>query len=118
MRTRGDKRPNRRNDRKVLVAEESNRNWADTDLDSSSSSSSSSDNEHEEVHCLMADQTSDDEISEPWNKKGKDSIGYDRPESSKSGWLKNRLDKEKAKSGSKSFVRSQQRRGSKKVKSE
>ncbi|KZV53635.1 hypothetical protein F511_29821 [Dorcoceras hygrometricum] len=41
-----------------------------------------------------------------------------RPESSKSGWLKNRLDKEKAKAGSKSFVQNQQRRGSKKVKSE
>ncbi|KZV28566.1 hypothetical protein F511_39267 [Dorcoceras hygrometricum] len=61
MRTRGDKRPSRKNDRKVLVAEESNRNWADTDSDSSSSSSSSSDSEQEEFHCLMADQTSDDE---------------------------------------------------------
>ncbi|KZV55980.1 patatin-like protein 2 [Dorcoceras hygrometricum] len=63
MRTRGDKRPSRKNDRKVLVAEESNRNWDDTDSDSSSSSSSSSDSEQEEVHCLMADQTSYDEIS-------------------------------------------------------
>ncbi|KZV50841.1 hypothetical protein F511_20995 [Dorcoceras hygrometricum] len=62
MRTRGDKRPSRKNDRKVLVAEESNRNWADTDSDASSSSSSSSDSEQEEVHCLMADQTSDDEV--------------------------------------------------------
>ncbi|KZV26266.1 hypothetical protein F511_43039 [Dorcoceras hygrometricum] len=62
MRTRGDKRPSRKNDRKVLVAEESNRNWADTDSDSSSSSSSSSDSEQEEVYCLMADQTSDDEV--------------------------------------------------------
>ncbi|KZV53581.1 3,5-epimerase/4-reductase [Dorcoceras hygrometricum] len=118
MRTRGDKRPSRKNDRKVLVAEESNRNWADTDSDSSSSSSSSSDSEHEEVHCLMADQTSDDEISELLNKKGKAGIGYDRPESSKSGWIKNRLDKEKAKAGSKSLVQNQQIRDSKKVKSE
>ncbi|KZT76865.1 hypothetical protein F511_46110 [Dorcoceras hygrometricum] len=62
MSTRGDKRPNRKNDRKVLVAEESNKNWADTDSDSTSSSSSSSDSEQEEVHCLMADQTSDDEV--------------------------------------------------------
>ncbi|KZV41278.1 hypothetical protein F511_40341 [Dorcoceras hygrometricum] len=62
MRKRGDKRPSRKNDRKVLVAEESNRNWADSDSDSSSSSSSSSDSEQEEVHCLMADQTSDDEV--------------------------------------------------------
>ncbi|KZV21396.1 hypothetical protein F511_18562 [Dorcoceras hygrometricum] len=51
-----------KNDRKVLVAEEINRNWADTDSDFSSSSSSSSDSEQKEVHCLMADQTSDDEV--------------------------------------------------------
>ncbi|KZV52413.1 hypothetical protein F511_33082 [Dorcoceras hygrometricum] len=62
MRTRGDKRPSRKNDHKVLVAEESNKNWADTDSDSTSSSSSSSDSEQEEVHCLMADQTSNDEV--------------------------------------------------------
>ncbi|KZV33673.1 hypothetical protein F511_33579 [Dorcoceras hygrometricum] len=62
MRTRGDKRPSCKNDRKVMVAEERNRNWADTDSDSSSSSSSSSDSEQDEVHCLMADQTSDDEV--------------------------------------------------------
>ncbi|KZV18784.1 hypothetical protein F511_37494 [Dorcoceras hygrometricum] len=63
MRTRGDKRPSRKNDRKVLVAEESNKSCADTDSDSTSSSSSSSDSEQEEVHCLMADQTSDEESS-------------------------------------------------------
>ncbi|KZV21336.1 hypothetical protein F511_13109 [Dorcoceras hygrometricum] len=62
MRTRGDKRPSRKNDRKVLVAEESNKSWADNDLDSTSSSSSSSDSEQEEVHCLMADQILDDEV--------------------------------------------------------
>ncbi|KZV56629.1 hypothetical protein F511_42508 [Dorcoceras hygrometricum] len=63
MRTRSDRRPNRNNDRKVLVAEESTKSWADTDSDTSSSSnSSSSDSEQEEVHCLMADQTSDDEV--------------------------------------------------------
>ncbi|KZV52187.1 hypothetical protein F511_07142 [Dorcoceras hygrometricum] len=62
MRTRGDKRPNRKNDRKVLMAEESTKSWADTDSDSSSNSSSSSDSEQKEVHCLMADQTSDDEV--------------------------------------------------------
>ncbi|KZV30695.1 hypothetical protein F511_19488 [Dorcoceras hygrometricum] len=42
MRTRTDIRPNRKNDRKVLMAEESTKIWADTDSDSSSSSSSSS----------------------------------------------------------------------------
>ncbi|KZV24107.1 hypothetical protein F511_41709 [Dorcoceras hygrometricum] len=62
MRTRGDKRSRRKHDRKVLVADESTKSWADTDSESSSSSSSSSDSEQEEVHCLMADQTSDDEV--------------------------------------------------------
>ncbi|KZV55820.1 hypothetical protein F511_20885 [Dorcoceras hygrometricum] len=62
MRTRCDKTPSRKNDRKVLMAEESNKSWADTDSDSSSSSSSSSDSEQEEVHYLMANQTSDDEV--------------------------------------------------------
>ncbi|KZV18693.1 hypothetical protein F511_14203 [Dorcoceras hygrometricum] len=56
-------------------------------------------------------------ISEMLNKKGKVGIGYDRPESSKSGWLKNKLDKEKEKAGSKSFVQNQQRHGSRKIKS-
>ncbi|KZV30768.1 hypothetical protein F511_37611 [Dorcoceras hygrometricum] len=60
--TIANKRPSRKNDRKVLVAEERNKNWADTDTDSSSSSSSSSDSEQEEVHCLMANQTSEDEV--------------------------------------------------------
>ncbi|KZV49436.1 cell division control protein 2C [Dorcoceras hygrometricum] len=63
MRARADKKPSRKYDRKVLVAEESTKSWADTDSESSSSSSSSSDSEQEEVHCLMADQTSDDEVS-------------------------------------------------------
>ncbi|KZV55474.1 hypothetical protein F511_15256 [Dorcoceras hygrometricum] len=63
MRTRPERRPNRKNDRKVLMEEESSKSWADTDSDSSSSSSSSSsDSEQEEVHCLMADQTLDDEV--------------------------------------------------------
>ncbi|KZV17877.1 hypothetical protein F511_02724 [Dorcoceras hygrometricum] len=42
--------------------EESTKSWADTDSDSTSSSSSYSNSEQEEVHCLMADQTSDDEV--------------------------------------------------------
>ncbi|KZV35815.1 hypothetical protein F511_09516 [Dorcoceras hygrometricum] len=63
MRARADKKPSRKYDRKVLVAEESTKSWEDTDSESSSSSSSSSDSEQEEVHCLMADQTSDDELS-------------------------------------------------------
>ncbi|KZV18892.1 hypothetical protein F511_23325 [Dorcoceras hygrometricum] len=61
MRARTDKKPSRKYDRKVLVAEERTKRWVDTDSDSTSSSSSSSDSEQEEVHCLMADQTSDGE---------------------------------------------------------
>ncbi|KZV38991.1 hypothetical protein F511_15926 [Dorcoceras hygrometricum] len=62
MRMKSDKRPSRKHDRKVLMAEESTKSWADSDSESSSSSSSSSDSDQEEVHCLMADQTSDDEV--------------------------------------------------------
>ncbi|KZV20906.1 hypothetical protein F511_14920 [Dorcoceras hygrometricum] len=43
MRMKSGKRPSRKHDRKVLMAEESTKSWADTDSDSSSSSSSSSD---------------------------------------------------------------------------
>ncbi|KZV26664.1 hypothetical protein F511_34754 [Dorcoceras hygrometricum] len=60
--TRADKKPSRNYDRKVLVAEESTKSWADSDSDSTSSSSSSCDSEQEEVHCLMADQSTDDEV--------------------------------------------------------
>ncbi|KZV20390.1 hypothetical protein F511_31416 [Dorcoceras hygrometricum] len=59
-RNRLEKRPNKKNDRKVLVAEERNRNWADSDYESTSSSSSS-ESEQEEVHFLMANQTTEDE---------------------------------------------------------
>ncbi|KZV50089.1 hypothetical protein F511_21324 [Dorcoceras hygrometricum] len=62
MKTNRNKRFSRKNDRKVLVAEESTKSWADSDSDSSSSSSSSSGSEQEEVHCFMADQTDDDEV--------------------------------------------------------
>ncbi|KZV44257.1 hypothetical protein F511_10376 [Dorcoceras hygrometricum] len=41
---------------------ESNKNWADSDAETTSSSSSSSDSEQEEVHCLMANQTTEDEV--------------------------------------------------------
>ncbi|KZV45746.1 hypothetical protein F511_41816 [Dorcoceras hygrometricum] len=227
MRTRSEKRPNRKNDRKVLVAEESNKNWVDSDSDSTSSSSSSSDIEPEEVHCLMANQTTnedelfdfsnteftredlintlnemvheyrklsqtfeevkaenkglknssvepstaqlgetnslktelsfnagesssretstqsdlasdkfkkmnfvkasmiqnayesvkyDDQTSGQLNQKGKAGIGYIRPENYKPSWL-NRLVKDKAKAGSKSYVPNQSKHGSKKVKS-
>ncbi|KZV22646.1 hypothetical protein F511_44106 [Dorcoceras hygrometricum] len=64
MRMRSDKKPSSKHDRKVLVAEESTKSWADSDSESSSNSSSSSDSEQEEVHCLMVDQTSDDKNDE------------------------------------------------------
>ncbi|KZV18833.1 hypothetical protein F511_09656 [Dorcoceras hygrometricum] len=70
MRTRSEKRPNRKNDRKVIVAEESNKKWVDSYSDSISSSSSSSDSEPEEVHCLMANQTTtEDEVFNFSNSK-------------------------------------------------
>ncbi|KZV25888.1 hypothetical protein F511_31233 [Dorcoceras hygrometricum] len=59
----------------------------------------------------------DDQNSSKLNQKGKAGIGFLRPENSKPSWLKNRLDKDKAKAGSKSFVSHQPRRSSKKVKS-
>ncbi|KZV33717.1 Phytoalexin-deficient 4-2 protein [Dorcoceras hygrometricum] len=62
MKTNNNKRFSRKHDRKVLVAEESTKSWADSDSDSSSSSSSSSESEQEEVHCFMADQTDEDEV--------------------------------------------------------
>ncbi|KZV15855.1 hypothetical protein F511_10951 [Dorcoceras hygrometricum] len=153
------------------MAEESTKSWADTESDSSSSSSSSSDSEQEEVHCLMADKTSDDEpasdrtglgfnssetsegetstqsrlvydkfnkmsfvkanviydpcesmkyddqTSHKLNHKPKAGIGFQRPENSNPSWLKKKLDKDKAKAGSKSFVPNQPRRNSTKVKS-
>ncbi|KZV49816.1 serine carboxypeptidase-like 20 [Dorcoceras hygrometricum] len=60
---RFEKRPNRKNDRKVLVAEESNKNWADLDSETTSINSSS-ESEQEDVHCLMTNQTIDDETFE------------------------------------------------------
>ncbi|KZV28035.1 filament-like plant protein 7 [Dorcoceras hygrometricum] len=57
----------------------------------------------------------DDQNSSKLNQKGKAGIGYLRLENSKTSWLENRLDKDKAKVGSKSFVSHQPRRSSKKV---
>ncbi|KZV32069.1 hypothetical protein F511_30582 [Dorcoceras hygrometricum] len=62
MKNRNNKRFSCKHDRKVLVAEESTKSWADSDSDTSSSSSSSSESEQEEVHCFMADQTDEDEV--------------------------------------------------------
>ncbi|KZV49396.1 hypothetical protein F511_29304 [Dorcoceras hygrometricum] len=61
--------------------------------------------------------TYNDQTSQKWNHKGKTGIGYQRPENSKPSWLKNKLDKDKSKAGSKSFAPNQPRRNSTKVKS-
>ncbi|KZV24057.1 hypothetical protein F511_41330 [Dorcoceras hygrometricum] len=57
------------NDRKVFVAEESNKHWADSYSDYTSSSSSSSDSEQEEVNCLMANDSMEDEVFDFSNDK-------------------------------------------------
>ncbi|KZV40369.1 hypothetical protein F511_01691 [Dorcoceras hygrometricum] len=61
--------------------------------------------------------TYDDQTSHKLNHKGKAGMGSQRPENSKPSWLKNKLDKDKAKAGSKSFAPNQPRRKSTKVKS-
>ncbi|KZV55147.1 hypothetical protein F511_30337 [Dorcoceras hygrometricum] len=59
----------------------------------------------------------DDQNSSQPNQKGKAGIGYSKPENSKPRWLKNKLDKDKAKADRKSFVPNQSWRSSTKVKS-
>ncbi|KZV21217.1 hypothetical protein F511_17951 [Dorcoceras hygrometricum] len=70
------------------------------------------------IHDTYESVKYNDQISRQLNQKGKAGIGYVRPENTKSSWIKNRLDRDKAKAGSKSSVQNQQRRGSRKVKSE
>ncbi|KZV50097.1 hypothetical protein F511_18080 [Dorcoceras hygrometricum] len=59
----------------------------------------------------------DDQNSSQLNQKGKAGIGYSKPENSKPSWIKNKLDKDKAKAGRKSFISNQSWRSSTKVKS-
>ncbi|KZV42831.1 putative tRNA modification GTPase MnmE [Dorcoceras hygrometricum] len=61
--------------------------------------------------------TFDDQNSPKLSDNGKAGIGFQRPENSKPSWLKNKLDKDKAKAGSKSFVPNQPRHNSRKEKS-
>ncbi|KZV30621.1 hypothetical protein F511_44069 [Dorcoceras hygrometricum] len=61
--------------------------------------------------------TFDDHNSPKLSDNGKVGIGFQRPENSKPSWLKNKLDKDKAKAGSKSFVPNQPRHNSRKAKS-
>ncbi|KZV30817.1 mucin-2-like [Dorcoceras hygrometricum] len=59
----------------------------------------------------------DDQNSPKLSDNGKACIGFQGPGNSKPSWLKNKLDKDKAKAGSKSFVPNQPRRNSRKAKS-
>ncbi|KZV19816.1 hypothetical protein F511_29382 [Dorcoceras hygrometricum] len=61
--------------------------------------------------------TFDDQNSPKLNDNGKAGIGFSKPENSKTSWLKNKLDKDKAKAGRKPFVPNQPWRSSTKVKS-
>ncbi|KZV24674.1 hypothetical protein F511_36846 [Dorcoceras hygrometricum] len=61
--------------------------------------------------------TFDDKNSPKLSDNGKAGIGFSKPEKSKPSWLKNRLDKDKAKAGRKPFVPNQPWRSSTKVKS-
>ncbi|KZV52772.1 hypothetical protein F511_40233 [Dorcoceras hygrometricum] len=58
-----------------------------------------------------------DQNSPKLSDNGKAGIGFQRPENSKPNWLKNKLDKDKSKAGSKSFVPNQPRHNSRKAKS-
>ncbi|KZV36547.1 hypothetical protein F511_44091 [Dorcoceras hygrometricum] len=59
----------------------------------------------------------DNQNSPKLSENGKAGIGFSKPESFKPNWLKNRLDKDKAKAGQKPFVPNQSWNNSKKVKS-
>ncbi|KZV40810.1 hypothetical protein F511_19637 [Dorcoceras hygrometricum] len=69
--------------------------------------------------CLESIRYDDQDTSQLDRKgKGKVGVGYQRPENSKPGWLKNKLNKDKAKAGPKFFVPNQPRHYSKKAKTE
>ncbi|KZV17654.1 hypothetical protein F511_25425 [Dorcoceras hygrometricum] len=59
----------------------------------------------------------DNQNSPMLNENGKAGIGFSKPESFKPDWLKNRLEKDKAKASPKPFVHNQSWHNSKKVKS-
>ncbi|KZV13856.1 hypothetical protein F511_44932 [Dorcoceras hygrometricum] len=69
------------------------------------------------IHNAYESVMYDDQTSGQLNQKEKAGIGYIRPENPKPSWLKNRIDKYKAKAGSESSVPKQSKRGYKKVKS-
>ncbi|KZV26648.1 hypothetical protein F511_15813 [Dorcoceras hygrometricum] len=59
--------------------------------------------------------TYDDQNSPKLSDNGKAGIGFSKPESSKPNWLKNKLDKDKARAGQKPFVPNQSWHSSKKI---
>ncbi|KZV41328.1 hypothetical protein F511_19495 [Dorcoceras hygrometricum] len=59
--------------------------------------------------------TYDDQTSQKLNHNGKAGIGFQKPENSKPSWLKNKLDKDKAKADRKPFVPNQSWRSSTKT---
>ncbi|KZV21385.1 hypothetical protein F511_18551 [Dorcoceras hygrometricum] len=69
------------------------------------------------IHDPYESMTYNDQIPQKLNHKVKAGIGFQKPENSKPSWLKNKLDKDKAKAGRKSFVPNQPWRSSTKVKS-
>ncbi|KZV58345.1 hypothetical protein F511_29829 [Dorcoceras hygrometricum] len=69
------------------------------------------------IHDACESVKYDDQTSPKMNHKGKQGIGYTKPENCKRSWLKNKFEKDKEKAGSKSSVPNQQTRGSTKAKS-
>ncbi|KZV35557.1 hypothetical protein F511_32417 [Dorcoceras hygrometricum] len=68
------------------------------------------------IHDVYESVKYDDQFTGQLNHKGKNGIGYIKPENCKPSWLKNRLDKDKAKAVLKLSVPNQQMRGSTKAK--
>ncbi|KZV34133.1 hypothetical protein F511_42165 [Dorcoceras hygrometricum] len=69
------------------------------------------------IHDCFESITFDDLNSPKLNDNGKAGIGFSKPENSKPSWLKNKLDKDKAKADRKPFVPNQPWRSSTKEKS-
>ncbi|KZV34310.1 acyl-CoA-binding domain-containing protein 4 [Dorcoceras hygrometricum] len=67
------------------------------------------------IYDCCESMTYDDQTSQKLNHNGKAGTGYQKPENSKPSWLKNKLDKDKAKAGRKSFVPNQPWRSSTKA---
>ncbi|KZV23561.1 hypothetical protein F511_05115 [Dorcoceras hygrometricum] len=64
------------------------------------------------LHDTLESVKYDDQIVSKMNQKGNSGIGYAEPENSKPSWLKNRLDKDRARAGSQSSDLHKQRHSS------